>query len=237
MFALSACAHITPYTPHHEPSLPSSLRPTIYYLTVDGPVDQVVRAPVPWLAPLLDLVQVVQAQRNGRALPYLTESVVVQELLEGPNPADDGVPTNSPPSPRCCRALSALLITQGAIMDRHVAMTPSRSDAVSAAPTRPHLVGGWAHGASTAVAAAVMPRSSRRRRADTARRTVLYVPGQCLKVRHGHVAWGILVEVVIGCLAGGHRLWWWRQGGREGGSVGGSWRCVVVCVMWLEQGQ
>jgi hypothetical protein len=22
-----------------------------------------------------------------------------------------------------------------------------------------------------------------------------------------------------------------------GGSVGGSWRCVVVCVMWLEQGQ
>ncbi len=38
---------ITTYTPHHEPSLPSSLQPTIYYLTVDGPVDQVVRAQVP----------------------------------------------------------------------------------------------------------------------------------------------------------------------------------------------
>ena len=75
------CAHITTYTPYCEPSLPSSLRPTIYYLTVDGPVDQVVGAPVPWLAPLLDLVQVVQAQQNGRALPYLTESVVVQERL------------------------------------------------------------------------------------------------------------------------------------------------------------
>ena len=43
----TTCAHITTYTPHHEPSLPSSLRPTIYYLTDDGPVDQVARAPVP----------------------------------------------------------------------------------------------------------------------------------------------------------------------------------------------
>jgi hypothetical protein len=43
----TTCAHITTYTPHREPSLPSSLRPTIYYLTFDGPVDQVVGAPVP----------------------------------------------------------------------------------------------------------------------------------------------------------------------------------------------
>ncbi len=37
----------------------------------------------------------------------------------------------------------------------------------------------------------------RRRCADTARRPVLDVPGQCLKVRHGHVARGILAEVVV----------------------------------------
>ena len=82
-------------------------------------------------------------------------------------------------------------------MDLHVAMTPSRSDGVSAAPTRAHLLRGWAHGASAAVAAAAMPWSPRWRRADTARRPVLYVPDQCLKVRHGHVARGILVVVVI----------------------------------------
>ena len=35
-----------------------------------------------------------------------------------------------------------------------------------------------------------------RRRADTARRPVLDVPGQCLENRHGHVARGTLVEVV-----------------------------------------
>ena len=196
--------HILPLT--LEPSLPSLLQPTIYYLTVDGPVDQVVRAPVPGLVPLLDLCQVVQARRNGCALPYLTESVVVQERLKGPNTADGGVPTNSsqssspppaiPPSPCCCH-LSALSIAQGAVMDRHVAMTPSRSDAASATPNCAHLVGGWAHGASAAVAAATMPWSLRWRRADTARRPVLYVPGQCLKVKHGHVARGILVVVVI----------------------------------------
>ena len=142
-------------------------------------------------------------------------------------------PLQSPPSPRCCRALSALSIAQGAVMDWHVAMTPSRSDAVSIAPTRAHLVGGWAHGASAAVAAAVMPRSPCRWRVDTARRPFLYVPGQCLKVRHGHVAWGIFVEVVVGYLAGGHRLWRQRQGaggtGKEEGvweGVGGAWLCV-----------
>jgi hypothetical protein len=65
-------------------------------------------------------------------------------------------------------------------MDRHVvAMTPSQSDAASAAPARAHIVRGWDHGASAAVAAAAMPRSPCRRRADTARRPVLYVPGQC----------------------------------------------------------
>ena len=88
-------------------------------------------------------------------------------------------------------------IAQGAVMDRHVAMTPSRSDAASAAPARAHLVGGWAHGTSAAVAAAAMPGSPRWRRANTARRPVLYVPGQCLKVRHGHVARGINVVVVV----------------------------------------
>jgi hypothetical protein len=82
-------------------------------------------------------------------------------------------------------------------MDRHVAMTPSQSDGASAAPTRAHLAGGWAHGASAAVAAAAMPRSPRWRHADMARRPFLYVPDQCLKVRHGHVARGILVVVVI----------------------------------------
>ena len=115
-------------------------------------------------------------------------------------------------------------IAQGAVMDRHVAMTPSRSEVVSAALTRVHLIRGRAYGASAAIAAAAMPWSPCRRRADTARRPVLYVPGQCLKVRHGHVAWGILVEVVVRCLAGGHCLW--RRRG-EGGSCVLCWACEV----------
>jgi hypothetical protein len=43
-------------------------------------------------------------------------------------------------------------------------------------------------------------------RTDTVRRPVLDVPGQCLEIRHGHVARGILIEVLVGCLAGGHPL-------------------------------
>ena len=72
----------------------------------------------------------------------------------------------SPPSPCCCRTLSALSIAQGAVMDQHVAMMPSRSDAANAAPTRTHLVGGWAHGANATIAATAMPRSPRWPRAD-----------------------------------------------------------------------
>ena len=112
-----------------------------------------------------------------------------------------------------------------------MAMTPSRSDAASA------LVGGRAHGASTAVVAAAMPRSPRRRCTDTVRRPVLFVLGQCLKVRHGHVARGILVEVVIvEGLAGGHRF-----GGGGGGRGEGEGLCcgtilstyiVVGAVVW-----
>ena len=60
--------------------------------------------------------------------------------------------------------------------------------------------------------------------AATARCPVLYVPGQCLEVRHGHVARGIRVEVILGRLADGHRLW--RQQG--GGGVGGSWRWLCA---------
>ena len=65
----------------------------------------------------------------------------------------------------------------------------------------------------------------RRRGADTARRPVLDVPGQCLKVRHGHDARGILAEVVVvGRLAGrhGHHLWRWRR----------RWGGVVRCGWW-----
>ena len=51
--------------------------------------------------------------------------------------------------------------------------------------------------ASAAIAAAAMPRSPRWRCADMTRRPVLYGPGQCLKVRHGHVARGILVVVIV----------------------------------------
>jgi hypothetical protein len=43
--------------------------------------------------------------------------------------------------------------------------------------------------------------------ANLARCPVLNVLGKCLKVRHGHVAQGILVEFVVKCLAGGHPLW------------------------------
>ena len=70
--------------------------------------------------------------------------------------------------------------------------------------------------------------------ADTVRRPVLYIPGQCLEVRHGHVARGILAEVVIvGRLDGRHRLWWRRRrrGGRERGrGVEVAWLCAVWCV-------
>ena len=133
-------------------------------------------------------------------------------------------PSRSPRAPSC-------------VMDRHVVMTLSQSDAASAAPARAHLVGGRAHGASAAVAAAAMPRSPRRRHADMARRPVLCVPGQCLKVRHGHVAWGILVEVVIGCLAGGHRLWPRRRGGRGGGRECVRELEVLGCVCDVARGQ
>ena len=71
----------------------------------------------------------------------------------------------------------------------------------------------------------------RRRRADTVRHPVLDVPGQCLEVRHGHVARGILIDVIVGRLAGGHRSFvaaavggGGREGGRAGGREGGSWR-------------
>ena len=57
----------------------------------------------------------------------------------------------------------------------------------------------------------------RHRRADTARHPVLDVPGQCLKIRHGHVARSILCEVVVvGGLTGGHSF-----GGGGGGGGGG----------------
>jgi hypothetical protein len=62
----------------------------------------------------------------------------------------------------------------------------------------------------------------RRRRADTVRRPVLDVPGQCLKIRHGHVARGILIEVVVvRGLAGGYCF-----GGGNGG--GGRELCDVA---------
>jgi hypothetical protein len=56
------------------------------------------------------------------------------------------------------------------------------------------------------------------------------VPGRVLEVRHVDVL--ILVDVVIGCLAGRHHfLWQWRWGG--GG--GGSWRCALLFVVWWGQ--
>jgi hypothetical protein len=75
----------------------------------------------------------------------------------------------------------------------------------------------------------------RRRRANMARHPVLDVPGQCFKIRDGHVARGILCEVevvVVGGLAGGHSF-----GGGGGGRAGGGSRgagemelCDVLCV-------
>jgi hypothetical protein len=65
-----------------------------------------------------------------------------------PSTAAATPPTTAPPSPRlvppplrpppCCRrALSARSITHGAVMNRHAAWTPSRSNVSSAAPA-PH---------------------------------------------------------------------------------------------------
>ena len=71
----------------------------------------------------------------------------------------------------------------------------------------------------------------RRRRADTARRPVLDVPGQCLEVRHGHVARGILAEVIVaGHLAGGHGHCLWRRR-RRGGEGGWELEMIVCCVV------
>jgi len=144
---------------------------------------------------------------NGRALPNLTESVIVQERLKGPNTANDGVPANSSlsSSPPAIPPLPLLLSRPLRPLNR-----PGRCHGLACgddalpvqhgecrSPTCAHLVGGWAHGASATIAAAAMPRSPRWWRVDMARRPVLYVPGQCLKVRHGHVARGILVVVVV----------------------------------------
>jgi hypothetical protein len=61
--------------------------------------------------------------------------------------------------------------------------------------------------------------------ADTVRRPVLDVPGQCLEVRHGHVARGKLIDVIVGRLAGRHRSFVAAAVGEgEGGREGGSWR-------------
>jgi hypothetical protein len=68
------------------------------------------------------------------------------------------------------------------------------------------------------------------------RRPVLYVPGQCLEVRHGYVArayWlklscldASLADIIYGGDGGGRGGWidGWREGGREGGRERGSWR-------------
>jgi hypothetical protein len=66
--------------------------------------------------------------------------------------ASSSFPPCDPP-PRRRRALSALSIAHGAIIDRHVApmLPPSRSDAASAAPARAPLVGIRTHCASAAV--------------------------------------------------------------------------------------
>jgi hypothetical protein len=76
------------------------------------------------------------------------------------------LPPCDPPPPRCRRALSALSIAHGAVMNRHAACTPSRSNASSAAPARAPHVGGRAHCASVAVTAAAMPWSLRRSAVD-----------------------------------------------------------------------
>ena len=130
---------LTPPTASH----PHHVVTVHYYLAVDGPAYQVVRAPaVPGLAPLLDLIQVAEARQNGRALPYLAESVIVQNNFRTTSTPDNGVHAASPPSssppaippPRCRCAISALSIVQGAVTEQHVASTPSRSKAASAAP-------------------------------------------------------------------------------------------------------
>jgi hypothetical protein len=76
------------------------------------------------------------------------------------------LPPPAIPPPRRRRALSALSIAHGAVMDRHAAWTPSRSNASSSAPARTPFVGGRAHCASAAVTAAAMPRSLRRSAVD-----------------------------------------------------------------------
>jgi len=52
--------------------------------------------------------------------------------------------------------------------------------------------------------------------------SILDVPGQCLKVRHEHVARGILYEVIIRGLTGRHRF-------GDGAGGGGGW-FVLCCV-------
>ena len=114
-----------------------------------------------------------------------------------------------------------------------------------------HLLGGGSPSRATPMFFRRRARSSqnlpevsrlRCRPANTVKRPVLYIPGQCLEVRHGHVAWGILAEVVIvGRLDGRHRLWRRRRrrGGREGGrELEVAWLCAVwcVCCAWAVDG-
>ena len=90
--------------------------------------------------------RVIMALINNLGIVYHQYCSSSATLLEPPVPAS--LPSRVGRSPRS----SSLHASK-----------PSQSDAASAAPARAHLVGGWAHGASAAVAAAVMHQSPHRR--------------------------------------------------------------------------
>ena len=113
------------YTPHNEPSPPSSSGPTTHYLAVSSSSSSSTNA-----------VIVRHRHHHGVGcclVPPAVTIILTIVVHRRCNPTNDGIPAASPrpppplrsPPPRCRRALSALSIAHGAVMDRHTASMPS----------------------------------------------------------------------------------------------------------------
>ena len=178
------------YTPHHEPSLPSSSGPTTHYLAVSSSLSSSTNAVI--------VCHHRHCHHHGVGCCLVPpDSIIILTIVVHPRckPTNNGFPATSPhpppplgSSPPCrCRALSTLLIAHGSVMDWHAAWTPSRSDAPSATPARAPLFGGRAHCASATITAAAMPWSSLRRSAVDPTSLLRPPPVRRRRRQHGNV--------------------------------------------------
>jgi hypothetical protein len=120
---------ITTYTPHHEPSLPSTSGPTTHYLAVSSSSSSSTNAVI---------IRHRHHRRHRRhhgvgccLVPAATFILTLSSTADAPHQrwrprrlASSSSPPCDPP-PHRRRALSTRSIAHGAIMDRHAASTPS----------------------------------------------------------------------------------------------------------------